>query len=158
MSLSRQSSTKSQRRNSVFEEISEYGQIITDLSRGRLKSDFAFEGRTSKLSCSLHKILFDEKSGELDYFVLFMDSMNASSYVKFLLDLKNFESVVKKKLEKDMADEHGHNQSKVLVSFRDVLSVLSRLRLRNRLPIVIVIDWKYFFGKTIVIVTIMANN
>ena len=32
------------------------------------------------------------------------------------------------------------------------LDYITRNRLRNRLPIVIVIDWNYFFGKIIVIV------
>lgn len=33
MSLSRKNSGHSESRNSIFEEISEYGQIITDLSK-----------------------------------------------------------------------------------------------------------------------------
>ncbi len=35
--------------------------------------------------------MFDENNDELSYFVLFMDSKNATNFVKFLLDLNNFE-------------------------------------------------------------------
>lgn len=100
--------------NHLFTKIPEYDYIIADLStfksfkwelnfsidfrlgRGNLKADFSLCNRKSKLSYSLDDILFDEKNDELSYFVLFMDSINSSNYVKFLLDLNNFESAFKK--------------------------------------------------------------
>ena len=62
-----------------------------------MKADFSLESHKSKLSHSLSDILFDEKNDELSYFVLFMDSLNTSNYVKFLLDLNNFEQTCNKK-------------------------------------------------------------
>lgn len=56
-----------------------------------MKANFSLTNRKSKLSYSLNDILFDENNDELSYFVLFMDSKNATNYVKFLLDLNNFE-------------------------------------------------------------------
>ncbi len=56
-----------------------------------MKANFSLTNRKSKLSYSLNDILFDENNDELSYFVLFMDSKNATNFVKFLLDLNNFE-------------------------------------------------------------------
>lgn len=36
-------------------------------------------------------ILFDGKNDELSFFVLYMESVNSSNYLKFLLDVNNFE-------------------------------------------------------------------
>lgn len=80
----------------LFNRIPEYHQIILDLSRGNLKADFSLKNRRSKLAYSLEDILFDENNDELSYFVLFMDSLNSSNYVKFLLDLNNFEKALRK--------------------------------------------------------------
>ena len=66
------------------------------LGRGNLKADFSLKNRRSKLAYSLEDILFDEKNDELSYFVLFMDSLGSTSYVKFLLDLNNFEKAIRK--------------------------------------------------------------
>lgn len=74
---------------SLFATIPEYEQIINELSKGSLKANFSH--RKSKLCYSLNDILFDENNDELSYFILFMDSKQASNYVKFLLDLNNFE-------------------------------------------------------------------
>lgn len=81
--------------------------------RGRLKSDFALEDRSSKLSHSLDTILFDELNDELDFFILFMDSLDASSYVKFLLDLKNYEQIVSASSSECEECPIDHNQSKL---------------------------------------------
>lgn len=56
-----------------------------------MKKDFSLRNRKSKLSHSLSDILFDKSNDELSYFVLFMESIEASNYVKFLLDLNTFE-------------------------------------------------------------------
>ena len=75
----------------LFQQIPEYTHIISDLSRGHLKSDFcSANGRRSKLCHSLDEILFDERNDELSYFVLFMERSGLSAYVKFLLDLNGF--------------------------------------------------------------------
>jgi hypothetical protein len=66
------------------------------IGRGNLKADFSLKNRRSKLAYSLEDILFDENNDELSYFVLFMDSLNSSNYVKFLLDLNNFEKALRK--------------------------------------------------------------
>ena len=78
-------------RQSLFDSIPNYGQILNDLGKGNLRTNFSLTNRRSKLSHSLNEILFDEKNDELSYFVLFIDSKSASNYVKFLLDLNNFE-------------------------------------------------------------------
>lgn len=99
----------------LFRRISEYPQIIAELGKkkrnfsfnscwidfilnysfyegkGNLKKDFSLRNRKSKLSHSLSDILFDKSNDELSYFVLFMESIEASNYVKFLLDLNTFE-------------------------------------------------------------------
>lgn len=93
--MSRRNSSQINRDGPLFDEIPEYNEIITELARGNLKADFSLEMRKSRLSYSLNEILFDEKNDELSYFILFMDSLDASNYVKFLLDLKNFKSAVK---------------------------------------------------------------
>ena len=61
-----------------------------------MKADFSLKNRRSKLAYSLEDILFDEKNDELSFFVLFMDSLNAANYIKFLLDLNNFENALRK--------------------------------------------------------------
>ena len=76
-----------------------------------MKADFGLNGRKSKLAPSLKHILYDEKSDELSYFILFMDSADSANYVKFLLDLKNFESAFAKH-ETNSAEFITHNQSK----------------------------------------------
>lgn len=107
MNQSRRNSSisKTSRDTPLFEDIPEYNQIITELSRGNLKGDFSKSMRRSKLSYDLNEILSGENNDELSYFVLFMDSLNASSYVKFLLDLKNFESLVSNQLSSHNAND-----------------------------------------------------
>ncbi len=92
--MSRKNSKQIESDIPLFDTIPEYDQIIADLSRGQLKADFSLIARKSKLSNSLQDILFDQTNDELSYFVLFMDSLDMSNYVKFILDLKNFESAV----------------------------------------------------------------
>lgn len=121
MNLSRRKNSSQTNRDSpLFEEILEYNQIISDLGRGKLKSDFGLENRKSKLSYSLEEILFDDENDELSYFVLFMDTENASNYVKFLLDLKNFEKLCAE--QKDNYTALNHNQSVA----QDALSIFSK--------------------------------
>lgn len=120
MNLARKNSAQLNKDALLLEEISEYDQIITDLSRGKLKADFSLESRKSKLSYSLDEILFDEQNDELSYFVLFMDTQNASNYVKFLLDVKNFEKLCSD--NKDNYTALDHNQSVA----QDALSIFSK--------------------------------
>ena len=75
-----------------------------------MKADFGLNGRKSKLSPSLNYILYDEESDELSYFILFVDSADSANYVKFLLDLKNFESALGNH-ETSSAELLTHNQS-----------------------------------------------
>ncbi len=93
----------------MVENISKFFQKLK--GRGNLKADFSLNNRKSKLSYSLNDILFDEKNDELSYFVLFMDSLNSSNYVKFLLDLANFENALRKnKLNLiQSCSNHNHN-------------------------------------------------
>ncbi len=127
--MSRRNSRQTNRDGPLFDEIPEYDQIISDLSRGNLKADFSMSARKSKLSNSLEDILFDQANDELSYFVLFMDSLNLSSYVKFILDLKNFESALQNMQSCEFCSSaeqcqciHRHNQAVA----HDALSIFSK--------------------------------
>jgi len=74
--------------------------------KGSLKKDFSLRNRKSKLSHSLSDILFDKSNDELSYFVLFMESIQASNYVKFLLDLNTFEQT--------FLDNHSTNNNSIV--------------------------------------------
>ncbi|RNA28382.1 A-kinase anchor mitochondrial-like [Brachionus plicatilis] len=74
----------------LLDQIPGYDQIMNDLGKGAINGNFDLNERKSKLAHSLKDILFDQKNDELSYFILFMDSINGSNSVKFLLDVNNF--------------------------------------------------------------------
>ena len=87
--------------------------------KGNLKGNF---NHKSKLCNSLLDILFDKKNDEISFFVLYMESINSSNYVKFLLDLNNFEqtfdSIKCKKIYRppcENCESNSHSENEFLV-------------------------------------------
>lgn len=99
--------------NALLDRLPQYNQIIHDLSRGNLKSANDLKLKKSKLCYSLNDLFNlinnsnnninntikndnnnNKSHDELSYFVLFMDKNNLTNYIKFLLDLVNFNNAL----------------------------------------------------------------
>ncbi len=108
----------------LLERLPEYKQIILDLSgnlvydtikvlkidvffhdykgRGNLKINDVEDGlmrtKKSKLCHKLNDLLSmlyeNDQNDELSYFILFMDANHLNNFIKFLLDVHNFESLL----------------------------------------------------------------
>ena len=86
--------------------------------KGNLKANFSLNERKSKLNRSLRELVFStggvsggdgERNDEFAYFLLFMDSVGAANYVKFLLDVMNFERLLLASANSSTIDQHALN-------------------------------------------------